>query len=326
MSGCKIKRARLDKIWSLAMEGFSPDAIIRITTERRTGELSSEFEGDTVDAVIEAVRGATLPGDPENIDNLYLLISERGSVRSVSIMIGGRALGPKVEVSVTGGDPGWVRGRIGGLRDLFAETRNGWFIGNGQIRFPLALAGFLVGFPVNTSVAALLPFVHTFPARIVLFVGGLAILTSICYVFGSRMDRRSRTELRLHEPPRRRIDPGWLGVIIGLLGVLVAIISSLAAHHVFPPVHASGTNIHGTKPGQAGAPWATLGPGADPARRGTGPAQSAAATAQPGTSPAQPGTSGPLVAGSRPAGPLYPGLSASWAEAGVSWAQTVASP
>lgn len=334
VSGCKIMRPQLDKIWNLATEGFSSDAFIRISTERRTGELSSEFEGTTIDAVVEAVRCATLPGDPNNIDNLQMVISERGSPRSVSIMIGG-TVGSKVEVSVTGDSPGWVRGRVGGLRELFAEARNGWYIGNGQIRFYLASSGFLAGFPVNVIVAGLLPFVHTILARSVLFAGGLAILTSICYLFGSWMDRRSRTELRLHVPRKAKVDMGVWAIVVGIIGVLVAIISSLAAHHVFP-AHAYSPGRQGTTPGPAGGQPTFHGLGAPRAHAGDNLAQ--AAGNQAAVPPTYPGLGAgwalagvnwvPVtVAGSQPGDPpAFPGLGAGWAQAGVSWAQATGSP
>ena len=337
MSGCKITRPHLDKLWCLATEGFTSGALRRVATQRRAGELSSEFEASTIDLLIEAVRSATLPGDPETIDNLQLVISERGSVRRVSIVIDGHALGSKVEVSVVDENPGWVRGRIGGLRELFAETRNGWFVGQGRIRFVTAVVGFLAALPVNVMVASLLPFVHTIPARIVLFVGGLAILTSICYVFGHWMDLRSRTELRLHEPPKAKIDMGVWAIVVGIIGVLVAIVSSLASHHVFPPAHASGPGSHVATPGPFAGLRAYPGLGADSSPAGANPAdapgsQVAGPSAYPGLGAAwaQAGLSWVRATGGYiidpPDPPAFPGLGAAWAQAGVTWPQTVGNP
>lgn len=306
MSGCKITRPSLDRIWCLASEGFSAGASIRISTERRAGELWSEVEGNTIDAVIQAVRNATLPGDPDDIDNLQLRISEQEPIRVVSVTIGGRTLGPRVDVSVRGENRGWVRGRIGGLHELFAETRTEWFVGSGQMRFFTALAGFILAFPISMSVSSFALFAHHLLARIVLFASGLTILTSLCYVFGSWLDRRSRTELRLpHEPVKRKIDIGTWALIVGIIGVMTGIISSLAAHHVFPLPHITGSSGAGHKPGTRAAD--------PPAYPGLG-----VSWAQAGVSWAQP--AGDMVISS----PQWPGLSASWAQTGVSWADPTA--
>ena len=308
MSGCKITRPRLERIWCLASEGFSDEASTRITTERLAGELWSEVEGNTIEAVFDAVHRATLPGDPDDIDNLKLHISERDCVRIVSITIGGRALGPRVDVSVRGDNAGWVRGRIGGLRDLFAETRTEWFIGRGHMRFLTALAGFILAFPVNVSVSSFALFAHHLPARVILFTGGLTILTSLCYLFGSWIDRRSKTELRLpSEPPKRKIDMGVLAVVVGIIGVITAIISTLAAHHVFPSPHLSGSAPRPTSQGNR--------PRDPPAYPGLG-----LSWAEAGVSWAQP--TGNLVINTG----QYPGLSASWAQTGVIWAQPASDP
>jgi hypothetical protein len=308
MSGCKITRPRLERIWSLATEGFSAEASTRITTERMAGELWSEVEGNTIEGVVEAVRRATLPGDPDDVDNLKLQISERDCVRVVSITIGGRALGPRVDVLVRGENPGWVRGRIGGLRDLFAETRTEWFIGRGHVRYLMALAGFILAFPISMSASSFPLFAHHLPARVILFGGGLTILTSLCYVFGSWIDRRSRTELRLpHEPAKRKIDVGVWALVVGIIGVITAIISTLSAHHVIPPPPANGSAPQGTRQGNR--------PADPPAYPGIG-----LSWAQAGVSWAQP--TGSLVINTG----QYPGLSASWAQTGVSWAQPAGDP
>lgn len=278
MSGCKITRASLDKIWNLAKEGFSSEAHVRITTERMAGELWSEIEGNTIDGVIETVRSATLPGNPDAIHNLRLSISERDAIRSVSITIGGHLLGPRVNVSVKDENPTWVRGRVGGLRDLFAETRTEWFFGHGRIRFLTAFLGFSMACALNMPISSIPLFGHYRPAEIMLFIAGFGILTGGGYRLGAWIDRRSQSELRLQPPdPKRaasKIDIGVWALLVTIIGVVVAIISALASHHVFPPIHVQGSVRQGvqsscvlppTDPGlaaswgQAGLGWAQAG-------------------------------------------------------------------
>jgi uncharacterized iron-regulated membrane protein len=221
MSGCKITRSQLDKIWDLATEGFSPGAVVEIAAGREADGLLWEFEAETVFAMVEAARAGTLLEDTETVDDLELVISEQDRARSVAITISGRRQGSGVEASVTGENPGWARDRIGRLRELFAQTRDGWFTGKGNIRFLLPFTGFFTALPAVT-IGSLLPHA-SIPVRIAIFTGALAVIASICYACGSWMDRRSRTEFRPHKLPRAKIGIGMLALVIGTIGAAAVI-------------------------------------------------------------------------------------------------------
>ena len=145
MAGCVITRDHLERIWELAREGFPEDSEITVETDRDTSGISSKISSATIAATIAGVRQANLAGDPDYIDNIGLQVSAPipGSEqsRSVSISIDQEY----ARVWVRGEDPGWVRGRIGGLKDLLAINRTRFAFLGGEAGFKVFITVLIIG-------------------------------------------------------------------------------------------------------------------------------------------------------------------------------------
>jgi hypothetical protein len=89
MRGCRITHSQLDRIWRLAILGFSQSAYRSITTTRKSGEMQTEIKAQSVDEILANVRKSTIAGDPNKLDNLALWISNSylAEDRSVRISI-----------------------------------------------------------------------------------------------------------------------------------------------------------------------------------------------------------------------------------------------
>jgi hypothetical protein len=172
--------------------------------------------------VLDGVRNATLPGDLTYIDNLSLFIHHRS--QSVSIRIDT----DYVYVSVEGEDPGWVRGRIGGLHDLLADTSVKW-APRADMQFVLFFAGWIIG-----SLSGLLyAFTIKDDADVILaWIATTIFGTSLGFLLGRWIDRRKRTELRLAElPSTRQKDWVAIGVLIATIATLIATIVAIVVAH-----------------------------------------------------------------------------------------------
>jgi hypothetical protein len=241
MRGCKITRSQLDRIWELAKEGFPPNSHILITTKRLGGGIPSDITGESIDETLEAVRRSTLPGDPDYLDNLRLHITTlfvEPTTRTVLIKIEPSAL----EVLVEGGDPGWVRGRIGGLKDHFADTRTKWIIGRGNARFIFWTLGNALGGVSFVAVSTSGAVGRNVVVVVLLEIAWLAGLGGAGFLLGAWMDRRAKTELRLLPVTRvRTVD--WVNVallIATILVLVVGVIGAVVAHRDATHPHSSG--------------------------------------------------------------------------------------
>lgn len=235
LKGCRVTRDQLDRIWRLAGKGFSSDAYVTVKTKRKSSGVESEITGNSIDHLLNGVRQATLPGDPKILENIDLYISDStlgGSARSVAVRISTKGLSPGVRTHVSGPDPGWVRGRIGELKDLLKETQAPFLTGRGHIRLLLltasmALAG-LVNFLLNVSV------MHHQSLAVGLFVliGLWATLGGGGFYVGLRMDRRFRTQLLLFsDNSKPKVD--WVAratLLVAILGLIIAVAGIVVAH------------------------------------------------------------------------------------------------
>lgn len=226
--GCKIRRDQLNRIWALAKEGFPPGADIRISTDRKHGGVSTTISGTTIDEVLDGLQRSTLPGDPNSLDNLALSISqwENRVSRKVDIYITPRG----VDVRLRGSDPEWVRGRIGGLKDLFFETRPKGVVGVGFSRWLLtmmaALLGTIVGFPLALVIPDRFLASLSFPVAIIMFswLGNL---------IGWYLDKRAKVELSLF-PAAPAQGRDWMNISMlaaTLATVVIAVIAIAVAHY-----------------------------------------------------------------------------------------------
>lgn len=234
LHGCRIERDQLDRIWQLAREDFSPKAHVVVSTKRKADGIEFEIEGRSIDDLLDGVRKATFPGDPNYVDNLRLYISEGISSRSASIYVdavkGEHDEG--VRVFVEDADPGWVRGRSGGLKGLLTQTQSHRLTGRGHSRPALAVLGAALGVGLVAGlVGPVLGNAST--ALFFLVVLGILVAVPACgYMVGIPIDRRAQTQLRLlNERISRKVD--WVNICIlavGMLGLIAAVVGIVIAH------------------------------------------------------------------------------------------------
>lgn len=232
LRGCRIRRAQLDRIWQLARDGFPADAHISITTKRAAGGIESEINGKSIDELLDGVARATMPGDPNVLDNIDLYISNNGiEGRMVYVSIkGARSEGVWVQVRDT--DPGWVRGRIGGLKDLLVETQSPRWTGRGRARFIALPLGILISSVIDTVLNFTLTRSWPLASALLLAVGLWLVVGGGAFLAGARLDRRSRTQLLLvTEDQGHKIDRLNLAVLVAtILGVIATTVGILVAH------------------------------------------------------------------------------------------------
>src|SRR5262245_32600671 len=119
MYGCRISRTDLDRVLALARQNFSSPVKVSMASIREYGGISSYIYGRSIEELLDSVRHSTFPGDPGNVDNVNLNLTEDPQARSTIIFIRPE----NVQVIVEGSEPGWVRGQIAGLKDFFSYTR-----------------------------------------------------------------------------------------------------------------------------------------------------------------------------------------------------------
>ena len=243
MQGCVITRDHLERIWELAREGFPADSTIIVETDRSAYGISSTISSGTISATIAGVRQANLAGDPNYIDNISLRVSapipESVQSRSVSIRIDQ----DYTRVSVKGEDAGWVRGRIGGLRDMLASKRTKLhLLGEGAI-FKVSIIALVIGGIIGTW-AEFYSFGH-FQAfsiyPLLIPVGIVLVMTGGGAILGSWIGKRARTRLILipGDSPPRKVDKISLGIlIVAIAGAFIAILAILIAHNDATHAHA----------------------------------------------------------------------------------------
>ncbi|MGH3228348.1 MAG: hypothetical protein ACRDOA_07165 [Streptosporangiaceae bacterium] len=126
--GCRIDRDLLDRIVALAKKDFPSDASVDISTERKSGAITSKISAESVEQLLDGLRESTAAGDPNWIDNLQIRVSgffSADSERSWVLI----SIDPEFSsVRVEGPDAGWVRGRIGELHDQFEYSKVRWTI------------------------------------------------------------------------------------------------------------------------------------------------------------------------------------------------------
>jgi hypothetical protein len=231
LHGCKINRADLDRALALARQGFSPQVNVTIETAREYGGISSQIYGSSIDEMLSSLRQSTLPGDPDYLDNLSMTLTDpllNPANRHLAIYIGPWW----VRVIVEGEDPGWVRGQIGGLKDLFDHTRAKWLIPPAK-RFKLFIFSLILFMLVDIS-AIVIGFIISDKAyhrhrEIFILISLLCIVLIIGVIFADRIIRhRERTELRLLPGvPKRKI--GWTSLLTLIATFLILVFTIIMA-------------------------------------------------------------------------------------------------
>jgi hypothetical protein len=226
LDGCKITRADLDRAVVLARQDFPPEAVVRIDTTRTSGGIATRIFGESVDDLLASVRRATLPGNPDLLDNFTLTISDSflssapRADRYVAIFIKPQY----VVVVVEGNDPGWVGGRIGGLRAIFAATRAKWVMPARKLaNLSIASGAFLTLVAIGTLIIIeriSVPVLHHYRAILLLILTLCLVLNIAVFVANRDQRRRRRTELRLLGPKAKR---DW-----GLYTFIATVIATLA--------------------------------------------------------------------------------------------------
>lgn len=230
--GFKMHRRQLDRLWRAAGEGFSQHGEQSIYTQRSITRIRASSPDD----LESALGDSTEPGDPELLDNMWIIARDPGDgsrpERNVTLIV---TEANTVQCTVTG-DPTWVRGRSAALRSLIDEARpfkwRIWYVPPLSYAFAAtAVNGIWYGissaflpddfFSVTWSIAIALTFWLLF------FVAGLSV--------GREMARRSRVEiwLKRQDLPQRwwRITAGeFLMSMIALLAVIVSIVFGMVTH------------------------------------------------------------------------------------------------
>jgi hypothetical protein len=229
--GCQISRTRLDRIWKLATDGFSPDAYVSISTTRKSGKIDSEVKAKTLDELLDGIRRATLVGDPDRLDNLELQVTEDSRRVALDFTVSMDPFEDGVSVSVSGYDAEWVQGRSARLRDLLRSTQSPLFMGRGASRVILSGAGLLAAIVGPASFSN--PWINE-PAGLLLLIvfAFLAGFIGTGFFIGSLIDRRMGTNLILVAAgPLKKVDRiSIAGLIVGILGVAATIAALLVAH------------------------------------------------------------------------------------------------
>lgn len=230
LHGCNISRAKLDRLWDLAGEGFPANVYVSIESILR-GKVESKIECKSIDGLLLAVRKHAIVGNPDHIDNLRLYISEKNRTVSIRILAGGDSCDEGVRVSVSG-DEEWVRGRSSVLRELLEDTQSPLLTGRGHSRGVLGITGLVVGGGLTLPIAGALGQLNSIGVVFLLMFSLEAVLGGGGFFAGSLLDRRKRTQLILlpetHRPKIERM--GLAGMIIGILGVIATIVAILVAH------------------------------------------------------------------------------------------------
>jgi hypothetical protein len=227
LDGCKITRADLDRAVALARQDFPPEAVVRINTTRTSGGIATQIFGESVDDLLASVRRATLPGNPDYLDNFTLTISDSvlspapRADRYVAIFVNPRF----VRVVVEGNDPGWVGGRIWGLRAIFASTRAKW------VMSPRKLANSVIASCISLTLVDIsiliiiekisVPVFHHYRVILLLILILCLVLNIAVFVANRYLRHGRRTELQLLGIPKTKRD--WI-----LYTFIATVISTLA--------------------------------------------------------------------------------------------------
>ncbi|MFF2402693.1 hypothetical protein [Streptomyces goshikiensis] len=235
---CRLGRRQLDALFVTASAGFGGSGI-EYSTERN----SRTFRAPTLGELVDAVRSAPLPGDPDKWDNLAFVAKEPSGKCAVTLLLDQE----RVEVSATGSDPTWVYGADAQIR-IFLEDEA---VGGGSARrsearrrtlnaaLGVLLWGFLLvyavaWFPGSTAGA---PPGATGPEWVnkPLPMGSLAILAAFPLYFAVKAVRfwaRDRAEAARLAVTGEVPDGRWWKTLttterLTAVGVLVAILAAL---------------------------------------------------------------------------------------------------
>ena len=230
LDGCKITRADLDRAVALTRQDFPPEAVVRIYTTRTSDGIATRVFGESVDDLLASVRRATLPGNPDYLDNFTLTISDSvlspapRADRYVAILVNPQF----VRVVVEGNDPGWVGGRIGGLRAIFASTRAKWVMSTRKLaNLGIATSTFLTLVAISTLIIiekTSIPVFHHYRAIFLLILILCLVLNIAAFVATWYLRHRRRTELRLLDTPKTKRD--W--ILYTFIATVIATLATLA--------------------------------------------------------------------------------------------------
>lgn len=84
MRGCRVTRFQLDRIWRLATEDFPDSAHRSITTTRKSGEVETEIQAQSIDELLAGVQKSTIAGDPRLLPGLDPTAAEPDGRRILS--------------------------------------------------------------------------------------------------------------------------------------------------------------------------------------------------------------------------------------------------
>lgn len=218
--GCRIDRDLLDKIIVVAKKDFAADAIFEISTQRNSGVISSKITAESISELIDGLHKSTAAGDPNWIDNLSIWVhggfGKDPQKQEVSITI----KPAYVAVSVSGSDAGWVRGRVGELRDLVAYSKARWVFSLPTHRAIIGASFFL--YLVLAGIFIALQFATHKPIYTIAVLILLALYVAAAYANWKLSRRRNNQITILATPPPDRKDRVAIWMLIATVLTLIA--------------------------------------------------------------------------------------------------------
>jgi hypothetical protein len=227
--GCQITRARLDRLWELARDGFSAQAYISIDYKKR-GRVQSKLESKSIDELLSAITKSAINEDVDRLDNLRLYVSE--GKRTIDIYLRGKWDFPDEGISVSvSGDEEWVHGRSSVLRDFLRGAQCALLTGRGYSRWAFVFIGFagavVVAIPSLNEYAQARPVTVPLYADLLILIG----LIGLGYAIGSMIDRRKRSQLILSGARRQRVNRiDAVSLVVSVLVLIISVVAILVAH------------------------------------------------------------------------------------------------
>ncbi|MEV5264593.1 hypothetical protein [Streptomyces werraensis] len=217
----KVGRSQLDRVITIATEGFKPEQISFKTTRSGT-----TFKRRTLEELISAIATSPLPGDPEIWSDLSIDAFDHQRNRSVSVDFRDYEL----SVWISGTDATWVHGQNARIRALLEPVANEQEEGSPLVGCSGAACGALVwvvAFLLTQKATEAIP---VWGSILVATTAGLLALRIVLTYGGDKEE----AEKRLLNVVGEVSDRGWwesrsMQDKIALAGAAIAAIAAIAA-------------------------------------------------------------------------------------------------
>lgn len=227
-----MRRQDTERLWRAIREGLAPEGDFTLSTERSI----TRIEAQDFDSLMAAVAESSEPGNPEVLDNLWMVARDRFEIgqptREVRVLISER----RDVTCMVQGDPTWVRGRAATLKPLIEDFRpfkwEIWYIP----RFSYVALGSAAGSSVYTIGNLVIPKDTFSPTSDAAFlIAAILLGMTVFGLAGNVITKKSKTQIW---PKHDEIPRGWmhlnagevLSVMIAILAIMATIIFGTIAH------------------------------------------------------------------------------------------------